>query len=436
MSVEAMVLANWWNEFGYSESPYLTKALSSERGSKLLVGRDAEVAELIEQLASRSRVPLLIGDNGVGKTSIANVAAYRLGQKHGGGGARYFVINPLQIRRPFNLEQFEQNLILEVARTLVAERDFLVQKGVKKSDINDLRDALNRPSFSDRGGGVDILGSGFSVTQSSTPNSSLETVLKGNVFEWLRKCFSGPDGGGVICIIDSLELGGTSTEVQRVLETLRDPFFAATGLIWVLCGTPAAVEGALSSSVLDGRLASRRIESVDEGLAPELVKRRLEYFGRAGAQPPVDEMGFRHIYAVVHSQLRTALGLCEDFAWFLHNNPERRAATQDWPKTLGIWLNQLAANSIDRSTDVPEESWDLFDLIADLGVEIRSINPRIVNMDNARHLDETAGPLVQKGLLLKSGMDAGGFMLSVTKAGWLVNFQRNNYITTGSPGAY
>src|SRR4051812_25651009 len=65
MSVEAMVQAIWWNEFGFSESPYLTQALSSERGSKLLVGRDAEVGELIEQLASRSRVPLLIGDNGV-----------------------------------------------------------------------------------------------------------------------------------------------------------------------------------------------------------------------------------------------------------------------------------------------------------------------------------------------------------------------------------
>ena len=435
MSVEAMVQASWWNEFGYSESPYLTEALSSERGSKLLVGRDVEVAELMEQLASRSRVPLLIGDNGVGKTSIANVAAYRLGQKNAGGGARYFVINPLQIRHPFDPEQFEQNLILEIARALVAEKDFLVQKGVKKADINDLRDALNRPSFSERGGGVDILGSGFSVTQSSTPNSSLETVLKGNVFEWLRKCFNGPDGGGVICIIDSLELGGTSTEVRQVLESLRDPFFAATGLLWVLCGTPAAVEGAMSSRVLDGRLASRRIESVDERLAPELVKRRLEYFGGVGAQPPVDEKGFRKIYAVVHSQLRTALGLCEDFAWFLHNNPERRAAPQDWSNILGIWLIQLAANSIDRPTDVPEESWDLFELIAELGVDIRSINPRVVNMDNARQLDETAGPLVQKGLLLKSEMDAGGFMLSVTRAGWLVNFRRNEYIIPGSPGA-
>ncbi len=435
MSVEAMMQANWWKEFGYTESPYLTEALSSERGSKLLVGRDNDVAYLIEQLASNSRVPLLIGDNGVGKTSIANVAAYRMGLGHAGGSAKYFVIKPLQIRHPFSLEQFEQNLYLEIARALVAEHSFLTQKGVNGTVINSLRDALFKPSFTDRGGGVNIGFIGLSASQSTTLNSSVETILKLNVLDWLHKCFSGPDGGGVICIIDSLELGGTPTEVRRVLETLRDPFFDATGLLWVLCGTPAAVEGALTSSVLDGRLAPRRIESVDQDLAPELVRRRLNYFGGTGALPPVDEKGFRYIYAVVHSRLRTALGLCEEFAWFLYSNRKRRATSQDWSKTSEIWLKQLAADSIDRPTDVPKESWDLFDLITDLGADIRSSNPKVVNMDNVRQLDETAGPLVQKGLLQRTEMDAGGFMLSVTKAGWLVNFRRNNYEISGTPGA-
>jgi hypothetical protein len=435
MSVEAMVNANWWQEFGYSASPYLTEALSSEMGDKLLVGRDVEVDALIAQLASGLRVPLLIGANGVGKTSIANVAAYRMGPGKAGGGARYFVIKPLQIRHPFSLEQFEQNLYLEIARALVAESDFLTRKGVKRADIDSLRDALFRPSFKETGFGVSTAIIGISANQSTTPTGSLETVLQLNVLEWLHQCFSGPDGGGVICIIDSLELGGTSTEVRRVLETLRDPFFGAPGLLWVLCGTPAAVEGALSSSVLDGWLAPRWIESLDERLAPELVRRRLEYFGEAGALSPVDEMDFRYIYAVVHSRLRTALALCEDFAWFLHNYPERQATSPDWSKKLRVWLKQLAANSNDRAGDVPDESWDLFDLITDLGADIRSSNPRVVNMDNARQLDETAGPLVQNGLLQRSEMDAGSFMLSVTKAGWLVNFRRNNYEIAGTPGA-
>lgn len=81
---------NWLSEFGFVKNPYDTMALSSEEGDKLLVGREREVNFLTQQLTSSSMIPLLYGENGVGKSSIANVVAYRLSQKYNQGDKRFF----------------------------------------------------------------------------------------------------------------------------------------------------------------------------------------------------------------------------------------------------------------------------------------------------------------------------------------------------------
>ena len=84
---------NWLSEFGFKKNPYDTMALSSsEEGSQLLVGRDDEVNFLTQQLTSSSMIPLLYGENGVGKSSIANVVAYRLSQKYNQGDKRFFFL--------------------------------------------------------------------------------------------------------------------------------------------------------------------------------------------------------------------------------------------------------------------------------------------------------------------------------------------------------
>jgi MoxR-like ATPase len=49
----------------------------SSEGERLLVGRDAELGRLHTFLRSSARHPTLEGENGVGKTSLVNVAGYQ-----------------------------------------------------------------------------------------------------------------------------------------------------------------------------------------------------------------------------------------------------------------------------------------------------------------------------------------------------------------------
>jgi len=67
-----------WDRLGFSENLYATPPLAgTASGSRLLVGRDAEIDDLREHWASYDTHFSIEGANGVGKTSLVTVAAYR-----------------------------------------------------------------------------------------------------------------------------------------------------------------------------------------------------------------------------------------------------------------------------------------------------------------------------------------------------------------------
>jgi MoxR-like ATPase len=71
-----------WEELGFSESPYATASLPpSEQGNRLLVGREDELERLLNVLRYTARHATIEGDNGVGKTSLVSIAAYRAKQE-------------------------------------------------------------------------------------------------------------------------------------------------------------------------------------------------------------------------------------------------------------------------------------------------------------------------------------------------------------------
>lgn len=63
-----------WNELGFTQNPYSPRPISGdELGASLLVGRDTELAQLQDYIASSDTHPTLEGANGVGKTSLVAV---------------------------------------------------------------------------------------------------------------------------------------------------------------------------------------------------------------------------------------------------------------------------------------------------------------------------------------------------------------------------
>lgn len=75
-----------WTDFGFRDNLYATPTLQgAAEGSMLLVGRESEVSRLRTHSGSLDTHASMEGDNGVGKTSLVTVAAYRAMVAHGLG---------------------------------------------------------------------------------------------------------------------------------------------------------------------------------------------------------------------------------------------------------------------------------------------------------------------------------------------------------------
>lgn len=69
---------NIWPSFGYRKNPYGTEELRpDDEGDARLVGRDTQVKALMRPWFSSTQIATIEGPVGVGKTSLAGVAAYR-----------------------------------------------------------------------------------------------------------------------------------------------------------------------------------------------------------------------------------------------------------------------------------------------------------------------------------------------------------------------
>jgi len=108
-----------YSDWGFRSGPFETRALpASEVGDKLLVGRDPTVKSLMSRIETVGKMATLEGLNGVGKTSIVNVASHRLFTRHltAGDGPLY-----IPCRRTFqldpnrDLQEFILSVLMEVA---------------------------------------------------------------------------------------------------------------------------------------------------------------------------------------------------------------------------------------------------------------------------------------------------------------------------------
>jgi hypothetical protein len=424
-----------WVSFGFSANPYETGPVPlSDDGEFLLVGRDTEVADLSARLAASSTIPVLVGANGVGKTSIVRVAAHRLSRASRNDGPRYLALDPpLQLDGGQGLDRFEQDAYYRLAKVLLDDEEFLVRRSVPKQQIKKLRRWLRDPAASQRAFGVTTPFVGGSLQTSTAPSNSggfKDAGMQMMVGEWLDLCFPDSQSGGVVCLIDNLEILRTSKQAREAVEALRDGLFARNGLRWVLCGTPAVIGGgALFSARMEGRIAPpNRIHPVAAELAPELVTRRLVRFGSPHAYAPVNGTDFRRIYAIVNSRLRSALDLCQEYSLFLHGQGSRPDDSQR-SVALERWLAAKANDFTPGPSDVPSASWRLFDRLSELEGEIRSgeaalLGPRFNSIEK---LSAAATSLCQTGLLERVEVDEGDYLLQVTTPGWLVAWQRRNF---------
>lgn len=196
-------------EWGFSSPPFTQTALpADEIGSSLLIGRDKESARVQRLLASPPKTVTVEGPNGVGKTSLVNVSAYRA-LVQATEDDRFPLVIPceesFQLSADGDIEEFIDNVYYAIAQTLIKYAHRLRDDGYNVPDSGPMDRWLNSPqiaSFS-AGAGVFSLGGG---RETNTGEGFSRSGFRLEIRNWLSSIFPSPADGGVVCVIDNLEL--------------------------------------------------------------------------------------------------------------------------------------------------------------------------------------------------------------------------------------
>jgi hypothetical protein len=363
----------FYEEWGFSRNPFDTTALpASKLGRTLLVGRDSDLTKLVGRLRNAPRIPTLEGPNGVGKTSLSNVAAYLALQMYCEKG-----VGPLLIpcRRTFQLSpqssliEFEHDVLYEVAQTLIERRQEI--ESIRKQLPPDLKSVdrwLNSASITSWQGTVGTLWANLGGGKTSQINDGTgfeKSGFRKTVVKALADIFT--FGEGVVCVIDNLELLESSENARKILEQLRDSTFHTPGLRWVLSGSGGIITGMASSPRLEGYLAKPiEVRGLVDTPAQSILESRIHAF-RAIPEPylPLDGEDFAALYELVAQNIRSTLGKAEDFC----SHVAMEMPPEEWPRDTASkraifesWLHnecEMILRSVERV--LSPRGWKVFD---------------------------------------------------------------------------
>jgi len=383
----------------------------------------------------------LEGENGVGKTSLVAVTGYKLHQSWLDGNSQQAIIplsESFQLSPETPINQFKKRVLFRVAQAFIDNHDDLKQHGYDVPESGDIRSWLQSPILGGWSGGINAVGIGGSVGYTSIPNTSegfTEEGFVATVSKWLRDCFPTNSSGGFLCVIDNLELLETSKSARLLLEQARDEVLGICGLRWVLCGARGIVRSAASSPRLQGVLSDpQHIQAIKEQFIPQLVNTRIDVYGMStNAAPPVEDNGFVHLFKVGNSNLRNAMKYSEDFAIWADVDEIRRSSAEDKFLLLETWMAEVADEYLDAAKAVGKRAWQVFDRLIEIGGTTSPSDFEDFGFNNSPAMSPHLRAL-EHANLIESEVDETDNRrrtVSVTSAGWIVNYSRSGYSNVG-----
>jgi hypothetical protein len=428
---------NIYQKWGFVDSPFqVTPLPPSELGEKLLIGREKELASLSKKLFNPPKIATIEGLNGVGKTSLVNVAAFKAFRDcySGWNGPLLIPCNKVfQLDASKDADKFIDEVLMAVAQTLIDRAKGIQALGVsiKTGPIDKW---LNSPQISTLQGGFSIAGHGANMGGSSETNTSSGFERSGfrkEIELWLQQLFPTQSDGGVICVIDNLELLQTSDTVRQLLEALRDRLLVLPGLRWVLCGALGIVLGTVSSPRLEGFLHTPiEVGGVDDSLSAEIYRSRLIAYANQEPQNqylPLRLEDFESLYDILHRNLRSTLGRADNFCqWVAERIPPQ---THDQKgRVFAEWLNAEASAALSAAqATLKPRAWEVFSVAIGLGGVFSPSDCQEFAFNSSMALRPHVKDLEDAGLLV-STQDEGDKRrktIQVTPKGWLVKYAQN-----------
>lgn len=302
-----------FRKLGFRKDPFNTMPLEGNASGKaLLVDRVREIERLKNSIFETNLAPTLEGPNGIGKTSLINVALYEMTTEAKDASDPAFIICPykFQITPTTDIDIFIDDMYREVALALIDQKDVApVPPGYTRESLSVLLDNfLSNPVISNFSVNIGPIGGG--VAQALNTSQAFErNGFRSLVGSYLKQIYKGDEAGAVICVLDNLEILGTSENAKAAFETLRDQIFNVHGIRWVCSGAQGVIRGLWRSGRMNGYFCPPIIvKELEEESAHYLYEKRVEvYKQRTDASLPISLAQFQDLFEIFRGNTRFSL---------------------------------------------------------------------------------------------------------------------------------
>ncbi|MWV76023.1 hypothetical protein [Rathayibacter rathayi] len=429
-----------WPDFGFSRNPYSQETLPpTEEGSTLLAGRVEALQNVQKRIGSSGAFLSVEGPIGAGKTSLLNVAIYKMYQAtRTEGRAELWVPATKSFQPREDADEFEADLYRTLLQTIIRYKDDFWKAGLKTPDPAALDKWLNSPAYKNWSGSA----GSFGVGQGQEPNSSegfLKSGLPQAVNDLLAEIYGENGTGGIVCVLDNLEIVGQVGLARDRLDELRDRVFNIPHVHWVLCGSRGMVSRARTQRLSGTFAAAFPLLPLTEDEAIEAIKRRVQHFGTSTALPPLTPEGFRFLYRALNKNLRDAMTWAQQFSHWLHEEyPSLNfPAPDDRDDFAQAWLGEQAELASKEARTAQPRQWTLFRDLCASGGQAGSSEYEKYGFQKQQQFVEAVRVFVAANLMAREvdPEDGSRTINSVTASGWLVYFFQNNLELPAPSGA-
>ncbi|MFC3530917.1 hypothetical protein ACFOLG_01845 [Vogesella facilis] len=315
-----------WTKWKYEKSPFAHFSLNADQeGLDLLVGRDELLQkQVIPSFSTWGKISSLNGGVGVGKTSLANVAAFILEElankaRNNKTSNRhiYSCFENIKYEKSHTDEDFEFSIFLAIAKKIYSIKD-------GNSDFSwavlpyyeEYRHCINDPTFKDGGLSIAAIG-GFDKSKSlNTHPAHGKTAFIGTIKSWLDTLFP-QRNSFIICVIDNFELMDEAEKLIEFFEKKRDTLLNQKGLKFVLCGANNSVlklNTAWLKAFIDNTI---EVPSINIANAAKIYETRTEKFAKPSSYIPINETEFIDLANLIKVNTRDLLGEAENFCQYI-----------------------------------------------------------------------------------------------------------------------
>lgn len=426
-----------WPRFGFRANPYSQETLSpNESGNELLAGRDQEIASLQRHIGSGGAHASVEGPIGAGKTSMINVAVYRMAKMCMEAKRKELYLPATAALQPReNVDTFVDELFRVLAQTLIQHRGSFAAVGLQEPEVAEVDKWLNNAQYESWSGGAQVLGFGGDAGGGSEPNTSdgySRTGFETFVRKELARVFAGGTGG-IVCILDNLEILKTSGEAKLVLDELRDRVFNIPGVRWVLCGSRGIVSRARTERLSGIIQAPLVMKALDQESAVDAIRRRIKYYGNHTAEAPVTPEGFEFLYSAMHQNLRDSMERAQTFsAWIVETVLDENKdlpSPDDRDELLKIWLLEQAEAAYQDARGIQPRVWQFFVQLGRGGGRAGSSESLEYDFANQQQMTSSVTALQEANLVSRELDPENGSRTinSITALGWLVYFYAGHF---------